>query len=191
MIAEMAARFHALFPGNETARGKWYRKEDGTETFRGVVAPTTSADWIEHLEGGVGLAVAPIRNDGTASWAVLDFDGVTAETVAAAVQVKKLPLLVCASKTQNCCHAFLFLRDPAPAPSVQSLMHYLGDVFLCPQDSQPNLLNMPYYRFLSGVRPCIWEGYEISPSSFLYLAETYKARTVLDADGFRFEEPTT
>ncbi|RUY13541.1 hypothetical protein EN991_21465, partial [Mesorhizobium sp. M7A.F.Ca.US.005.03.2.1] len=153
-----------LFGGSNEAHGRYTvqrTSERGKAEGKAVTepGPATQAIWNAHLAGtGPGVGVIPIRRDGTVLWGCIDVDviGIDHAALEQDIEDLKLPLVVSRSKSGGA-HAFLFLKEPAPASAIQ---HYLaqcssalgyGGCEIFPKqtaatEEQPgNWLNMPYF----------------------------------------------
>ena len=78
----IAEQFFELFQGSEIAHGTFVVgqsngqvKQQGTASV--VRLPTTVEHWEDHLSGGTGLGIIPIRTDNTCYWGAIDIDDYT------------------------------------------------------------------------------------------------------------------
>ena len=82
----------------------------------------TEQKWLDHLKGKEpSLGIIPIRDDNTCTWGAIDidsYDGFDHLKLIKKIIEKKLPLLVCKSKSGGA-HVFLFLQEPAKAVDMQ------------------------------------------------------------------------
>jgi len=66
---DLAQEFYALFKGSDIAHGtyevKSNRASDGKKQgiAKVIKEPTTVEMWEEHLSGGVGIGIIPIKSD--------------------------------------------------------------------------------------------------------------------------------
>lgn len=140
-----------------TAKGKhetrsWLEK-------RGV----TIEDWQNHLEGKMGIGMPPLNSDNKVRWGAIDVDvyqGLSIESLNTIIQEKKLPLVLCRSKSGGP-HIYLFVKDWVPATlmvdKLDSLAGFLGfgtsEIFpkqtsISSDGQTPDFgswINMPYF----------------------------------------------
>ena len=75
-MEKLAKEFLDLFAGSDIAHGTYEvngaPRSDGKKQGQAKVLrqPPTLEHWIEHLKGGTGLGVIPIRSDNTCKWAL-------------------------------------------------------------------------------------------------------------------------
>ena len=164
-MQELIQRMHRLFEGYPEAYGthgatnKKGDKREIKKTASTVRAPVTDELWGAHVRGDQPLGIIPIRADQTCVWACVDVDKYDldlAETVQM-IESKKLPLVVCRSKSGGA-HVYLFLRRPEPADEVRAAVRQIasalgwGNCEIFPKQNQilaeqgdlGNWLNMPY-----------------------------------------------
>lgn len=172
------------------------------KSARTVREPVTEELWQRHLDGTRALGIIPIRADQRCVWGCIDvdrYDMDLAET-AAEVERRKLPLVICRTKSGGA-HAFLFLDQPEAASDVRLVLKQMaasmgwGDCEIFPKQNQiliergdlGNWLNMPYLGGDKTERYAVKKtmaGYSLS--EFLDLAEG--ARTRLEV-GREYTEP--
>lgn len=173
MDANSVAAFYALFSGSErsftTFKPLHQTDERGKAlgTYQTLSRAPTLDDYQQHLEGRLGLVVAPIHNDGTSVFGVLDVDlddyRAGAEYVnelRKRVVLEGLPLQYFASKSGGA-HFVLFLDSPQPTPIVRKLLFKCRDLLglqaevfpkqdqLSP-DGKGNSVNLPFFGDLPG-----------------------------------------
>lgn len=120
---ELVARFANLFRGNDRSYGKYVEgSKPPASTIKGEkYSPEVFAD---HLNGGTGLGIVPIRDDDTCWFAALDIDAhgdqpdIDLQALEERVREKDLPLTVCRSKSGGA-HLYLFGSEPLPARVVR------------------------------------------------------------------------
>ena len=126
----------------------WIVKEDLTEQR-----------WIDHLDGKEpSLGIIPIRDDNTCTWGAIDidtYDGFDHKKLVNKIVEKKLPLVVCKSKSGGA-HVFLFLRQACSAKDMQMKLAEIaawlgyGESEVFPKQIElnakgtGNFLNLPY-----------------------------------------------
>lgn len=103
----LVARFEALFQGLPdafgTGRGEWVKRPPQREDFRA------------HLAGvGPGLGIAPLRRDGTCSWAAIDLDEPDFEAARAMQDFIPGPSFVERSRSGNA-HILVYFSEPIEA----------------------------------------------------------------------------
>jgi len=119
----------------------------------------TEQKWLDHLKGKEpSLGIIPIRDDNTCTWGAIDidsYDGFDHLKLIKKIIEKKLPLLVCKSKSGGA-HVFLFLQKPAKAVDMQmkltEISAWIGygesEIFPKQIELNPkgtgNFLNLPY-----------------------------------------------
>lgn len=190
-LADLARRMAALYAGNTRSIGKFEPKSGRMHTD--YHAPSVK-DFAEHIEGGHGIGVVPVTDDGTASWAAIDIDNHDDESgediliapIAEAIVLNKLPLIACRSKSGGV-HVYLFLEKPLAAARVRQAMitwaallgHPGVEVF--PKQTKlaefngkkalGNWINLPYLGGDDTVRWAFHGGRKLTLSEFLSLAE--------------------
>ena len=126
----------------------WIVKEDLTEQR-----------WIDHLDGKEpSLGIIPIRDDNTCTWGAIDidtYDGFDHKKLVNKIVEKKLPLVVCKSKSGGA-HVFLFLQQACSAKDMQMKLAEIaawlgyGESEVFPKQIElnakgtGNFLNLPY-----------------------------------------------
>lgn len=146
---------HGATKQNDSKGGK----QEIKKSARTVRDPVTTALWQRHLDGTDPLGIIPIREDAQCLWGCIDVDQYDLDHSAIAKEIEKrsLPLVLCKSKSGGA-HAFLFLREAAPAEDIRARLRQLsasmgwGDSEIFPKQTQilsdrgdlGNWLNMPY-----------------------------------------------
>src|SRR5690606_14120774 len=112
-------RFMRLFRGNQRSYGRWdpnkpKAKQSLTEKDHDGFKPEVfERAFEEHLTGGVGLGVVPVRDDGTTLWGAIDLDNhgsdkdMDIRAVERKVAEKDFQLIPCRSKSGGV-HLYIF-----------------------------------------------------------------------------------
>lgn len=168
------SRIHNLFRGSDIAHGTFEVKgvERGTDgkkkgQARVIREPATEAMWQEHLDGGVGLGVIPIRSDNHCQWGAIDIDDYKTDHKALVTLLRqhKVPAVVGRSKSGGA-HVWFFLSEPIPAADMQHKLQGLAaslgraDCEIFPKQAEiladrgdtGNFLNMPYHNGIKNMR---------------------------------------
>ena len=162
----LAQRFYNLFKGSDIAHGtyivKGSRSSDGKKQGQATVLrePTTVDMWEEHLKGGTGLGIIPIRSDNLCQWGAIDIDqyDVSHKDLVTTLRNNKIPAVVGRTKSGGA-HVWGFLTEPIEAEDVQRRMTELSaalgysgsEIFpkqttiLKDRGDTGNFLNMPYH----------------------------------------------
>lgn len=201
LAPQLLSRFQRLFKGRENAYGQWVK--DGVKT---IESPVAEKEWAAHLQGkGAILGIIPITQTNDCYFGAIDIDDDTVDhaALAALVELAKLPLVVCRSKSGGA-HLYLFLADPAPAKLVKDKLtrwaaalklknppykngaDHPVEVFpkqakTNPQDTG-NWINLPYYGNGTTDRYAVnAEGEKLGLPEFIEHAET-RAISFLDLE---------
>lgn len=159
-------RLAALFAGATEAHGTYVvsgqsdARGKAKGTPRTVREPVTLKLWEEHVAGGAGLGIIPIRSDSMASWGCIDIDTYPLDHAALLRQIDALglPIVVCRSKSGGA-HLFLFTTEPVPAGEIREALRRIAagigrsNCEIFPKQSEilvergdlGNWLNMPYH----------------------------------------------
>ena len=187
-----AQDFYDLFKGSDIAHGTFVvnqnRSRDGKKLGAAKVLrePTTVQMWSEHLEGGTGLGIIPIRSDNTCQWGGIDIDqyDINHKDLVKALKQNKVPAVVGRTKSGGA-HIWIFISEPVEAADVQrkmtelsaSLGHAGSEVFpkqttiLLDRGDTGNFLNMPYHSGKNSTRYAYDEkGEAMSPEQFIVYA---------------------
>ena len=105
----LAEEFYNLFKGSDIAHGTFVvknnRASDGKKQGSAKILrePTTIEMWQEHLKGGVGLGIIPIRSDNKCRWGAIDIDdyAVSHKELVAKLKENKIPAVVGRTKRQG------------------------------------------------------------------------------------------
>lgn len=173
----LVERLAALFAGATEAHGTYVvtgtERADGKKkgTPKTVREPVTLALWEEHIAGGTGLGIIPIRSDSTASWGCIDVDTYPLDHAALLRQIDSLglPLVVCRSKSGGA-HLFIFVTEPVPAGDIREALRRIAagigragcEIFpkqseiLSTRGDLGNWLNMPYHDAERTTRYGLW-----------------------------------
>ena len=193
---EVAARFMSRFQGLHRAHGQ-YVIPTGTEPTkrkgnkiegRAQAEPggATLPMWEKHLSpGNFGLGIVPIMDDDNVMFGAIDVDVYTLDIPALRheVEVLKLPLLVCRTKSGGA-HLYLFCQKPISAELVRGrlmewavILGYSGvEVFpvqisLASGKDMGNWINMPYQGGERTVRYCQGPNGALTMTEFLDAAD--------------------
>lgn len=189
MTQEQAERFAHLFRGREDAHGVYGDHPDPKKRSVSTVrAPVTLEKFKAHLEGrGPYLGVIPIDTDNLCHWGAIDIDDDGVDLVLLEIQAreKKLPLVVCRSKSGGA-HLYLFTRDPVPAKMMREKLEAcklaLGrsknhdgratEIFpkqdkVVREDDLGNWINLPYYHAEDTNRYAVINGSPAALEKFL------------------------
>ena len=195
-------RFKQLFVGGQQAHGRLYPGVGGkgrAKTRREAAPPET---YREHLAGGVGLGLVPVRADGTCRFAAIDIDIDTIDhaELLKKVLARRLPLVVCRSKSGGA-HLYLFTKEPGlPATQViQTLKKWatlLGypSAEIFPKQTKiagrdcGNWINLPYFGDGHTTRCALGPHGRLSLGEFLDAVEFYDPARC-DADETPLPEP--
>lgn len=196
----------ALFDGLGRAYGT-YRitgVENGKQVGEAVTVTgdVTEKLWEEHLKGGKGIGVVPIKDDSSCRFGALDIDKYDGLDVAKTIETarkKKFPLVPCSSKSGGL-HLFLFGKDPVSAAVMRAKLGLMAEALgfdgceVFPKQSQVlaergdigSWINMPYFdaektaRFGYGD-----DGKKLDFEDFLAFAEKHLA----DIENIKVERP--
>jgi hypothetical protein len=168
-------------------------------------APVTLALWEDHLAGGHGLGIVPIREDSTCVFGAIDVDIYNLDHRTLVVKLKRsnIPLVVCRTKSGGA-HLYCFSRQPIPASAmriklgeVASLLGYgKQEIFpkqshiLVEQSDVGSWINVPYFSGVRGMRYAVdMEGNALTPEQFLRYAdecrqspEWFNSKLVLESE---------
>ena len=162
-----AQKFYDLFKGSDIAHGTYVvnssRSSDGKKQGQAKVIrePTTLAMWEEHLKGGTGVGIIPIRSDNLCQWGAIDIDeyDVSHKELVTVLRENKIPAVVGRTKSGGA-HVWMFLTEPVEAEEMQRRMTELSaalgysgsEIFpkqttiLIDRGDTGNFLNMPYHN---------------------------------------------
>lgn len=165
-----------LFRGSDMAHGR--TETTGTVTGKGKhdakswleKRAATLSDWEAHINGSKGLGMVPLNSENQVHWGAIDVDiyeGLSIEQLNEKIQVNRLPLVVCRSKSGGP-HIFLFVTEAVPAKlmieKLDSLAGFLGfgtsEIFpkqatIHKDDKNPDFgswINMPYFNGTRNLR---------------------------------------
>jgi hypothetical protein len=170
----LANRIYSLFSGSDIAHGTFDvkgadRSTDGKKkgVARVVREPATVEMWEEHIKGGTGLGVIPIKSDNMCQWGAIDIDDYKTDHKALVQTLRqhKVPAVVGRSKSGGA-HIWFFLTEPIPASDMQHKLQGLAaslgkaDCEIFPKQSEilaergdtGNFLNMPYHNGTANMR---------------------------------------
>ena len=194
----------ALFAGYRGAHGTHGAMQKNSEkngkleikkTARTLREPVTEELWDKHLDGEYYLGVIPLTEEGMSHFGCIDVDryDVNLGEIAATLKKRKLPMLVCRSKSGGA-HVYMFLREPAPAADLRSRLRQIaasmgwGECEIFPKQNQimsergdlGNWLNMPYQNAKEPERYAVRETMA-AMSLKEFLTEAERLRTTLEA----------
>ena len=84
-MKELAKEFFELFSGSDIAHGtlqmNGMARADGKKQGQVKILrePPTVDLWEEHLKGGTGIGIIPIKSDSTCRWGAIDIDSYTVD----------------------------------------------------------------------------------------------------------------
>ena len=197
-----AERLFFLYTGLDRAHGVHY-KNGSTDLTTGKVdghsgamlEPPTVAKWQRHLAGDVGIAIIPIRDDGTVRWGAIDIDKYPLDLYHLFNEVVRydLPLVVIRSKSGGA-HLTCFMYEDAPAQIMRTrllemaalLGHPDAEIFpkqvsLASEKDIGNWLNMPYFGGDKTDRYAVHSGHHLKLEDFLKYAE----KIAISLDGLK------
>jgi hypothetical protein len=157
-------KFIEIFTGLERAYGQTQsrsKNESGKLEAKSWIEkePLTEQKWIDHLDGKEpSLGIIPIKDDNTCTWGAIDidtYDGFDHKKLIKTIIEKKLPLVVCKSKSGGA-HIFLFVKQSCSAKDMQMKLAEIaawigyGESEVFPKQIElnskgtGNFLNLPY-----------------------------------------------
>tara|TARA_R110000822_G_scaffold54728_4_gene139893 strand:+ start:525 stop:2054 length:1530 start_codon:yes stop_codon:yes gene_type:complete len=161
---EQTKKFIKIFSGLDRAYGQTEsksRNENGKLEGRSWIEKEdlTEEKWINHLAGREpSLGIIPIDDNNECTWGAIDidtYDGFDHKALIKKIVDKKLPLVVCNSKSGGA-HVFLFVASPVSAKDMQIKLKEIavwlgyGDCEIFPKQIElnskgtGNFLNLPY-----------------------------------------------
>jgi len=160
-------RISKLFSGLDRAHGEFREKGNRRErdskvegSAKTVEGEVTREHWEAHLSGEYGIGVVPITDDGTCSFAAVDFDVYDEFAVQRFVgDAKKsgFPLVWCKSKSGGA-HLYMFFAEPMSAETVRKKLGTLATALGYPKieifpkqeklekGQVGNWINLPYFN---------------------------------------------
>lgn len=203
-------RLQSLFQGNSRVIGQTSSdliadKDNPAKLKQSDVywsqGPSTTEHWKNHLDGKIGLGLVPITDYQEVKFMVIDVDlpmlealKLSLTSIVVMVEEKKLPFIVCRSKS-GAAHIYIFFSQLTEAAAVRNhlvlitehlgfrdLKGNLAEIYPHTSQLDPTsngkFINLPYFR--GNERTAIDStGHPISLDDFLFLAEsriTNKAR---------------
>jgi hypothetical protein len=192
---ELAKGFYELFPSYQSAHGSFIpRGKDASGKMQGEylvqTGPLTIELWKSHLDGsGYGLGGIALLEDNNVSWGALDIDekGIDLDELCQKILDKKLPLVVCTSKSAGA-HCYLFLKEPQLASLVIEQLQVWaaelghGDCEIFPKQATRtdkratgNFINLPYHTGDDSPRHGYTKGQgKLTAEDFLKIANVKK-----------------
>lgn len=189
----LAKKFLELFKGNGRAHGVYTADSSPTAGLKvdgraiTVTDPVTVSLWVDHLEGGKGLGIIPIRDDATCFFGAIDidkYDGLDYKETIARINALDLPLVPCRSKSGGM-HLFVFTSEGVPAALVRGkLLDFaaalgFGETEVFPKQVEViadrgdlgQWINMPYFDIKKTTRYGLNKsGKQVTPEAFLKTA---------------------
>jgi|TARA_R110000787_G_scaffold43799_5_gene107309 hypothetical protein len=192
---DLAQAFFDLFKGSDIAHGTFIvnsnRATDGKKQgiAKVIREPTTIKMWEEHLKGGTGVGIIPIKSDNLCHWGAIDIDqyDVSHKELVDNLRKNKIPAVVGRTKSGGA-HVWIFLSVPIEAADMQRRMTELSaslgyagsEIFpkqttiLLDRGDTGNFLNMPYHAGKNSVRYGFDEKSEaLSPEKFIEYAKKF------------------
>ena len=194
-----------LFRGNSRSYGCWNpdkpkAKQSLTEkNHEGFKPEVFEAAFAAHLDGGIGVGIVPVRDDGTTMWGAIDLDNhgsdkdIDIKAVEKKVADKGFPLVPCRSKSGGV-HLYIFFSEPVRADMVKSVLtrwakelEVDGVDCIYPKQGRlsvnsegvqalGNWINLPYHGSTNGdgagVRFAVSNGKKLTLEAFLLHAES-------------------
>ena len=123
---DLAQEFYSLFKGSDIAHGtyevKGNRANDGKKQgiAKVIKEPTRVEMWEEHLNGGIGLGIIPIKSDNMCQWGAIDIDqyDVSHKKLIDVLTENKIPAVVGRTKSGGA-HVWMFISEPIEAEEMQ------------------------------------------------------------------------
>ena len=192
---ELSEQFYLLFKGSDIAYGTYVvngsRDRDGKKqgTAKVIREPPTAELWEQHLKGGTGLGIIPIRSDNTCQWGAIDIDEYDVDHIALVnvIRSHKIPAIVGRTKSGGA-HVWVFLKEPVEAVDMQRRMTELAaalgfagsEIFpkqttiLLDRGDTGNFLNMPYHSSKNSTRYAFDdEGKGLTAEQFMEYVQPY------------------
>ena len=191
----LAQDFYDLFKGSDIAHGTYVvksnREADGKKqgTAKVIREPTTIAMWEDHLKGGTGLGIIPIKSDNTCHWGAIDIDeySVSHKDLITTLAKNKIPAVVGRTKSGGA-HVWIFLSEPVEAEDMQRKLTELSaalgfagsEIFpkqttiLLDRGDTGNFLNMPYFSGSKSTRYAFDQNAEtLTPEEFIEYCKNF------------------
>jgi hypothetical protein len=124
-VSDIIKRYSGLFRGNERSHGVFDPKTKKVRTDSG---PADESDFQKHIDGIVGLGVVPINDKDSCYFGAIDVDNhgsdkdIDLEKLSQAFHRKKLPVIVCRSKSGGA-HCYVFFSEPVKSVAVRRLLN--------------------------------------------------------------------
>ena len=196
-MIEERKKFIQIFSGLERAYGQTQsrsKNESGKLEAKSWIEkePLTEQKWIDHLDGKEpSLGIIPIKDDNTCTWGAIDidtYDGFDHKKLIKTITEKKLPLVVCKSKSGGA-HIFLFVRQSCSAKDMQMKLAEIaawigyGESEIFPKQIElnskgtGNFLNLPYNHPEYPTRYALNDNGDALDSLYLFI-EYYETKVV-------------
>ena len=161
---ERTKEFIRIFSGLTRAYGQTQsrsKNESGKLEGKSWIVPEqlTEDKWLNHLAGKEpSLGIIPINENNQCTWGAIDidtYDGFDHKKLIKTIVEKKLPLVVCCSKSGGA-HIYLFVSEPVRAKEMQIKLKEIavflgfGESEIFPKQIElnskgtGNFLNLPY-----------------------------------------------
>ena len=203
MTDSLISAFSRLFKGNARSVGRWdpsrpRGKQSYTDSNQAGFEPGVIMEFFEeHLRGGIGIGIVPIRDDGMTLWGAIDIDNhgsdsdIDIRAIEKKVHAAGLPLVPCRSKSGGV-HLYAFFSEPVRADIVKNVLtrwskelDVEGVDCIYPKQGRlsinsegvralGNWINLPYHGGLAGPdspRFAVSNGKRMSLESFVLHAE--------------------
>lgn len=121
---DLVESFAKLFAGNQRSHGRYDPKTKKLWTDKG---PPPLEAFKEHVDGGVGIGIVPVLDNGECWFGAIDIDAhgdaqdIDLIGLDSVIRGQDLPLLVCRSKSGGA-HLYLFGSEPLPAKLVRNVL---------------------------------------------------------------------
>ena len=201
--ADLITRFVQLFQGSARSYGQWNPKTGKAFAIKEAVA---LPQYTDHCNGAMGLGLVPISTDNVCIFGVIDVDTHgsnsykdTPEAIAAKIELLKLPLIACRSKSGGT-HCYVFYGKPMAAAFVRAQLHSwatqlgVGTAEIFPKQDRlaPGALgswiNLPYFDGDATNRYALIDSKRATFEQFLDAAEAMHAdETTVDVNAGAFD----
>lgn len=174
-------QFQELFTGSDTAYGEYSQNRDPKALTKH--AKPSKSQYVEHLNGIMGLGLVPVNSEGLCRFAAIDIDVDTIDHAVLfdAIRQRNFPLSVCRSKSGGA-HLYLFMPGTGlQASQVQQLLARWAAILGYPQaeifpkqkkvseSNHGNWINLPYFGGDATTR------YAVGPDGAMTLDEFFKS----------------
>lgn len=190
-------RFMRLFRGNTRSYGQWDPAKPKEKSSRTEKGQYPDSAFEAHLDGGIGIGIVPVRDDGTCLWGAIDLDNhgsdkdIDIGAVERRVATLGYPLIPCRSKSGGV-HLYMFASEPVRADMMKAVLtrwakelEVDGVDCIYPKQGRlaknaegvqalGNWINLPYYDVDASTpsRAAVSNGKRLSLEAFLLKAES-------------------